>query len=195
MVCAAYALIKCITTLTRILQQEGLTSWRETEGALSPSHPDGQRVCTMVPDTRLRMRVHYSELSLATSPGCVLPRVAKRKNDSDTVQHKTMPLRFPSALAVLKQWQQHWQGLFTMHSIDRTSGDPGLPEQRHRAEALPAPCSPWMIKSCLRDRCRSGVQSRPMDIPAWVPLWLFHVGGQELRTCGSAPSPPEQQEN
>ena len=76
---------------------------RNTEGARSPSHPDGQRVCTMVPHTRLRMRVHYSELSLATSPGCVLPRVAKRKNDSDTVQHKTMPLRFPSALAVLKQ--------------------------------------------------------------------------------------------
>ena len=76
---------------------------RNTEGARSPSHPDGQRVCTMVPDTRLRMRVHYSELSLATSPGCVLPRVAKRKNDSDTVQHQTMPLRFPSALAVLKQ--------------------------------------------------------------------------------------------
>ena len=75
---------------------------RNTEGARSPSHPDGQRVCTMVPHTRLRMRVH-SELSLATSPGCVLPRVAKRKNDSDTVQHKTMPLRFPSALAVLKQ--------------------------------------------------------------------------------------------
>ena len=102
MVCAAYALIKCITTLTRILQQEGLTSWRETEGALSPSHPDGQRVCTMVPHTRLRMRVNC-ELLLARSPGCVLPRVVKCENDSDTVQYKHTPRRFPSALAMLKQ--------------------------------------------------------------------------------------------
>ena len=75
---------------------------RNTEGARSPSHPDGQRVCTMVPDTRLRMRVN-SELLLATSPGCVLPRVAKCKNDSDTVQYKHTPRRFPSALAMLKQ--------------------------------------------------------------------------------------------
>lgn len=73
---------------------------RNTEGTQSPSHPGGQQVCTVVPDTRMRVN---SELLLARSPGCVLPRVAKRKNDSDTVQYKTTPLRFPSALAVLKQ--------------------------------------------------------------------------------------------
>ena len=73
---------------------------RNTEGTQSPSHPGGQQVCTVVPDTRMRVN---SELLLARSPGCVLPRVVKCENDSDTVQYKNTPRRFPSALAMLKR--------------------------------------------------------------------------------------------
>lgn len=49
--------------------------------------------------------------------------------------------------------------------------------------------------SLLRERHRSGFQSNPMGNLAGVPLWLFHVGGQELGPHGLAASPSEQWEH
>lgn len=48
--------------------------------------------------------------------------------------------------------------------------------------------------SWLSNKCRSGVQSRHTGTTHRFPVWLVHLGGQELGLFFSAPSPFEDNE-
>ena len=54
--------------------------------------------------------------------------------------------------------------------------------------------APWLRIPWLSDKCRSGVQSRHTGTTHMFPVWLVHLGGQELGLFFSAPSPFEGNE-
>lgn len=56
------------------------------------------------------------------------------------------------------------------------------------------PLVPWLRIPWLSDKCRSGVQSRHTGTTHRFPVWLVHLGGQELGLFFSAPSPFEDNE-
>ena len=56
------------------------------------------------------------------------------------------------------------------------------------------PLVPWLRIPWLSDKCRSGVQSRHTGTTHRFPVWLVHLGCQELGLFFSAPSPFEDNE-
>ena len=56
------------------------------------------------------------------------------------------------------------------------------------------PLALWLRIRWLSDKCRSGVQSRHTGTTHRFPVWLVHLGRQELGLLFSAPSPFEDNE-
>lgn len=85
----------------------------------------------------------------------------------------------------------HWGYLIRMAMV-WTSGAASTCRHGHRCRD---PLAPWQSIPWLSDQCRSEVQCRHTGTIPMFSVWLFHLGGQELRPFFSAPSSSEENEH